>query len=115
MFIIGAGSHGNVSMKNKETAFIIYGGIVFLLSATVNLISMREKYSVVIGFMSFIFNLASGLILSYYLVSSINFNIKGGHFPILFLIVIGIEILMSRKIMITDIKEFNKNRLQHRL
>lgn len=114
MVLLGAGSHG-ISMKNKETASIIYGGLGFILTAIVNLISMREKYSVLIGFLSFTLNLISGLILIYYLIFSIRFNMDGGHFPIFFLIVIGIEILMSGIIITTDLKQLNKNWLQHRL
>ena len=111
MVLLGAGSHG-ISMKNKETASIIYGGIAFVLTAIVNLISMREKYSVLIGFLSFALNLISGLILTYYLIFSIRFNIDGGHFPIFFLIIIGIEILMCGIIIRTDLKQLNKNWLQ---
>ena len=110
--MLGAGSHG-ISMKNKETATIIYGGIAFILSVIVNLISMREKYFVFVGFMSLTLNLISSLILTYYLIFSIRFNIDGGHFPIFFLIVIGIEIVMCGIIIITDLKQLNKNWLQH--
>ena len=114
MVLLGAGSH-EISMKNKETASIIYGGLAFILTAIVNLISMREKYSVLIGFLSFTLNLISGLILAYYLIFSIQFNINGGHFPVFFLIVIGIEILMSGIIIRSDLKQLNKNWLQQRL
>ena len=114
MVLLGAGSH-DISMKNKETASIIYGGLAFILTAIVNLISMREKYSVLIGFLSFTLNLISGLILVYYLIFSIQFNIDGGHFPVFFLIVIGIEILMSGIIIRSDLKQLNKNWLQQRL
>ena len=108
LVLLGAGSHGNISMKNKETATIIYGGIAFVLAAIINGISMRKKYSSTIGFMSFVLNLISGLILTYYLIFSIKFNIDGGHFPIFFLIITGIEILMSGKIIITDLKELSQ-------
>ncbi len=70
---------------------------------------MREKHFVFIGFMSFTLNLISGLIFTYYLFFSIKFNINRGHFPIFFLIIIGFEILMSGKIIITDLKKLHKN------
>ena len=114
MVLLGAGSH-RISMKNKQTALIIYCGIGFVLTAIVNLISMRKKYSFVIGFLSLSMNLISSLILTYYLIFSIGFNIDGGHFPIFFLILIGIEILMCGIIIKTDLQQLNKNWLQHRL
>jgi hypothetical protein len=110
--LLGAGSHGNISMKNKQTISIIYGGIAFVLSAIVNLISMQKKYSIFMGLMSFALNLISGLILTYYLVFLIQFNIDGGNFPIFLLIIIGLEILMSGIIIRTDLKQLNKNWLQ---
>jgi len=106
--LLGAGSHGNISMKNKKTALIIYGGMAFIITAIINGISMREKYSTVMGISSLFLNLVSGIILTYYLIFSIKFNINGGHFPILFIIVIGIQILMIGKIIITDLKELKK-------
>lgn len=115
LILIGAGSHGNISMKNKETAVIVYGAISFMMSALINGISMRKNYSVIIGFMSLTLNLVSCLILMYYLIYSINFNIDGGHFPILGLIIIGIEILMSGIIIKTDLKQLYKNWLQQRV
>ena len=115
LLLVGAGSHGNISMKNKETALIIYGSISFIITAFINGISMRKKYSVIIGFMSLAFNLVSGLILSYYLIYSINFNIDGGHFPILDLILIGIVILMCGIIIINDLKQLSKSWLQQRV
>lgn len=114
MALLVAGSH-SISMKNKETASIIYGSVVFVLSAFVNLISMRNKYVVIIGFMSFTLNLISGIILTYYLIFCIQFNIDGGHFPLFSLIVIGIEILMSGIIIGMDLKQLNKKWYQHRI
>lgn len=113
--LLGAGSHGNISMKNKETALIIYGGLVFILTAIANLISMRKKYSIPMGFLSFTLNLISILILTYYLIFSIRFNINGGHFPIFFLLVIALEIIIGGKIIETDLKQLNKNWIQKQL
>ncbi|MFD2564796.1 hypothetical protein [Aquimarina rubra] len=104
LVLLGAGSHG-ISIKNKETALIIYGALVFILTAIINGISMREKYSKIIGILSFILNLISGLILTCYLFFSIQFNINGGHIPIFFIAVIGIEILMIGRIITMDLKE----------
>ncbi|TDY14287.1 hypothetical protein A8975_0897 [Meridianimaribacter flavus] len=102
-------------MKNKETALIIYGGLVFILTAIANLISMRKKYSIPMGFLSFTLNLISILILTYYLIFSIRFNINGGHFPIFFLLVIALEIIIGGKIIETDLKQLNKNWIQKQL
>ena len=96
-------------MENKETAAIVYGGMAFVLTAIVNFVALRKKYTVLTGLLSFTLNLISGSILAYYLIYSVQFNMVGGRFPILLLIIIAIEIIIIGIVIGTDLKQLFKN------
>ncbi|QJP33230.1 hypothetical protein F0365_01795 [Nonlabens sp. Ci31] len=103
---IGAGSHGHISMKNHETATIAYGSIIFASTAFINLIALVNRFVNFKSVMSLIFNQISGLILTFYLVYAIKFNIDGGHFPLRHLLLNTLGIILSVLIVKKDFKQF---------
>ncbi len=108
LIIIIAGSHGNISMKNKQTASMAYAGIIFSAALIINVISLIKKFSNVISLFSFGINLLSGIFLTKYLFYFISFNLSGGRFPISFIILIGVQILISGIIILSDINIITK-------
>lgn len=83
--LIGAGSHGNISMENTETAFIFYSAIAFLLTVVINTVLIYQPLFSK-GILPIIFNGISSVILAFHLIYSIQFNFNGGNVPILLLL-----------------------------
>ena len=113
--IIGAGSHGNITMENKETANLVYSGILFFLTAIFNGIYLKSKFSKVIGIITLTLNLVCGIILLIFFFGMFNPSLRKEIDLIVMTIIIGIEILLIFKLMLSDLKELNKNWLQHRV
>ena len=113
--IIGAGSHGNITMENKETANLVYSGILFFLTAIFNGVYLKTKFSKVIGIITLPMNLVCAIILLIFFFGMFNPSLRKEIDLIVMTIIIGIEILLIFKLMLSDLKELNKNWLQHRV
>ena len=54
--MIGVGSHGNITIENKETANLVYSGILFFLTAIFNVIILKSKFSKAVKIITLILN-----------------------------------------------------------
>ena len=113
--IIGASSHGNISMENKETANLVYSGILFLLASIFNGISLKSKFSKIMGIITLTLNLVCGIILLIFFFGMFNPSLKNDISLMLLTFLLGIEITLIIKTIITDFNKLNKNWLQQRL
>ncbi|MEP2935779.1 MAG: hypothetical protein ABJM06_14800 [Gilvibacter sp.] len=106
---IGAGSHGNISMKNKETAKLVFSGILFLLTAVFNGISLKAGFSKTIKFITLSLNLVCAIVLLIFFIGMFNPSLKNEIDLIAFTIIIGLEIILISKTLMTDFKKLYKS------
>jgi len=114
LLLVGAGSHGSISMNNKATALIIFAGIVFTLTAIIDGLSIRKTHSNNVGFMSLVLHVLSGIILVFYFIYEVKLNLEGGHFSLLFIAITGFEILLCGKIITADFTQLKSHKTQNK-
>lgn len=104
IILIGAGSHGNITMENNQTAIVVYGSLILASTALVNFMSLGNGFIVLKTYFSLIFNFVASLILFFILFYMVIINIEGGEFPIWFFIVESIAITLCVIILKSDLQ-----------
>ena len=106
--LIGVGSHGNFSFENAENAILFFGSISLLLTALAQSLILIKKSSRRISLWSLALTVISGFFLIYQLNSLIEFNGDGGHFPIAFLVMKIVALIICGLMVVNDARNYKK-------